>query len=193
MREPRRAEEAGDKQMENPWTALPKVPPYVLPCDAEAVETFNRDSSRKDEHRIQTHLLPEPFIGCPNAPILVLGKNPGYKAGRAESIRGEAVHQARMRDNLLHKPSDYPFMKLDPSLPGCATDWWKKKFKKRLSQPDALDWLAKSLLAVELLPYASTKFRHGKLVIPSQEYSFWLVREAMRRKAVIVITRGVKL
>jgi hypothetical protein len=124
---------------------------------------------------------------------LLLGKNPGYIPERSEYIRGRPEYQTLLRDNLLHRLSDYPFFPLDPALPAeGAVTWWTRKFRKLLSTPDSLRRLARSLLAVELFPYASRKFAHGKLLITSQDYSRWLVTEGIRREAVTVLTRGRK-
>lgn len=62
--------------MENPWKHLPGQPPYVLPADAPAISSFNQGVS--DEHQIRLELLPEPYLGDPDAPIILLSLNPGF-------------------------------------------------------------------------------------------------------------------
>jgi hypothetical protein len=67
--------------MRNPWLELPHQAPYVLADDADAIERFNRTASaRRQADRTWLHLelLPEPFLGDPAAPIVVLSLNPGY-------------------------------------------------------------------------------------------------------------------
>jgi len=62
--------------MENPWTALPEVAPYVLGMDREAVDRHNARAAAP--HRLQLDLMPEPFLGRKDAPVVVLLGNPGY-------------------------------------------------------------------------------------------------------------------
>ena len=56
----------------NPWVALPTQPPFVLPEDRPALEAFNRVSRQriKADFRVETRMLPEPFVGRLNAPII---------------------------------------------------------------------------------------------------------------------------
>ena len=62
--------------MENPWTHLPDSPPFVLEEDCEAVEHFNVKPDARTQ--IHTEILPEPFLGRPDAPVVVLSLNPGF-------------------------------------------------------------------------------------------------------------------
>src|SRR5258707_120499 len=93
----------------------------------------------------------------------------------------------RMRENLLHEPSAYPFVYLDPAF--CEIGkWWERKLRlliKRFGR----EVLARSILNVPYFPYASQNFGHRRLSLPSQQYNFHLVREAMKRQAVIVLVR----
>jgi hypothetical protein len=51
-------------------------PPYVYAMDNLAVDAFNAHA--RDEHRIHTDVLPEPFLGRKDAPIVLLNLNPGF-------------------------------------------------------------------------------------------------------------------
>src|SRR5262249_27420563 len=55
--------------------------------------------------------------------------------------------------------------------------------------------VARGVLCVEYFPYHSENFASRKLAdpLPSQAYSFWLVRRAMDLDAVILIGRGARL
>jgi hypothetical protein len=53
--------------------------------------------------------LPEPFVGNPEAPMAVLGNNPGFRPERP-NYKLEPRFTKRMRANLLHLPSDSPFI-----------------------------------------------------------------------------------
>jgi hypothetical protein len=103
-----------------------------------------------------------------------------------------------MRKNLRHHLSDdLPFLYLDtdPDISPPGRRWWERKLKHLFRDlgPDqdvARSKLARSMLAVEFFPYASHRYRHRGLSLPSQQYSFGLVRNAIKRGAVIILTRG---
>lgn len=52
----------------------PSEPPYVIPADRPLLEAIN--ASARPEHCIHWELLPEPFLGDPQAPVLLLSLNP---------------------------------------------------------------------------------------------------------------------
>jgi hypothetical protein len=52
--------------------------------------------------------------------------------------------------------------------------------------------VAAQLLSVEYSPYHSERFGHHPM-LPSQEYGFHLVRQAVLRNAVVVVMRSLKL
>lgn len=169
----------------NPWAGLPAEPPFVLPEDAAVVHAFNAEAS--EGHRLRVdELLPEPFVGDPEAPVLILGNNPGYTEAGARLKRAPGF-AARLRANLAHPPSDYPFLYLSPDAPDPARRWWRKKLRGLLDLGEQR--VARSVFAVEHSPYGSVRYGRAPRV-PSQEYSFELVRRAMTRGAVIVLTRG---
>jgi hypothetical protein len=64
--------------IENPWCHLPDEAPFVLPGDKERIDEFNERVGATSKSFLQiTKLLPEPFIGDPNAPVVLLSNNPG--------------------------------------------------------------------------------------------------------------------
>jgi hypothetical protein len=180
----------------NPWRRLPSEAPYVLPEDEEDVRAFNANA--RQNQFLHLDLVPEPFIGWREAPVVLLGNNPGVKSPESAALRRKPAFASRMRNNLLHRLSaDFPFLYLDPDTDIASTgkDWWERKLRCLFSEfgPDreiARSILAKSILAIEFFPYVSHRYRHGRLSLPSQQYSFTLVRNAMSRGAVIVLTRG---
>ncbi len=171
---------------ENPWNRLPDRPPFVLPGDEPRVREFNEKVGSGSNRFLQImKILPEPFIGDPNAPVLLLSNNPGF--GKGAPFRQDRVFMDRMRKNLLHEPSEYPFVYLDPMFSE-AGKWWHRKLRHLL---DRFTWevVARSILNVPYFPYPSRRFGHRHFELPSQAYSFHLVGEAMKRKAVIVFMR----
>jgi hypothetical protein len=174
--------------MKNPWMDLPESAPYVLPQDNGFVTRFNRTAD--EESFIRTKMMPEPFMGDPDAPVVLLGLNPGFTP---DAVRHETPDFYTLsRNNLLHEGGEYPFYLLTPSLDEPGKAWWEQKLS-HLIREKGVKAVAKGVLCVEYFPYHSTRFGHAKLHVPSQQYSFTLVRKAMARRAVIVIMRSEKL
>jgi len=172
---------------DNPWHRLPKQPPYVLDEDKKDIHTFNL--------KLDLDLIPEPFVGHPDAPVIILGNNPGVNSVESAALRREPAFANRMRENLLHQFSaDFPFLYFDPKITSTGKDWWERKLKslfREFGNGDiARPILARSILAVEFFPYVSHRFPRRRPSLPSQQYSFSLVRNAMGRGAVIILTRG---
>lgn len=97
--------------MNNPWHRLPARSPFVLPEDAESVLAFNAKQCQRanQEHLLRLDLVPEPFVGRPDAPVVLLGNNPGVNSAESEADRRKPTFARRMRDNLLHRlPGAFP-------------------------------------------------------------------------------------
>lgn len=59
------------------WQRMRREEPYVLPEDRAAVNRWNVLLGSGDPRRIEFHILPEPFLGLLDAPVLVPMANPG--------------------------------------------------------------------------------------------------------------------
>lgn len=173
----------------NPWIKLPQVSPFVLPEDAVSVGSFNPVA--KPEHSLDTNLLPEPFLGRPDAPVVLLNLNPGWSSEDA-AWHARPDFARLCRENLLHQQAEYPFYLLNPSIadaPGAR--WWRAKLGAAIKSSD-LATVASSFLCVEYFPYHSRSYGSGTPRVPSQAYGFELVRRALDRGAVIVLMRSRK-
>lgn len=171
---------------DNPWRLLPDRPPYVVPEDKPHVDAFNGQVGSDSKRFLQiNNVLPEPFVGSRNAPVVLLSNNPGI--GKRAAHRQQPAFMDRMRENLLHKPSDYPFVYLDPKFSE-ASEWWGHKLKHLINR-FGREVVARSILNVTYFPYASRIFNHRRLELPSQKYVFGLVGDAVSRRAVIVFMR----
>jgi len=175
--------------IENPWRKLPQSKPFVLSDDAEEVKRFNKNPKRKSEHVVRLGLLPEPFVGSNDAPVLLLSNNPGY--GKGAKVRKKAAFRKLMRKNLRHTLTTCPFVYLHPDITKLGLKWWPNKLRHLINECGEAA-VARSVLNVTYFPYASERFKHGKLALGSQQYSFQMVREAMERNAVIVLLRKCK-
>jgi hypothetical protein len=175
--------------VENPWLRLPTEPPYVLPEDEAAVREFNAKAD-EDCRLLIDDFLPEPFVGNPAAPVILLLNNPG--CGSKARFRQEAPFIKRMRDNLVHRASDCSFAYFADDVNPDLKLWWNKKLKGLLACGLHHGVLAEAICAVDYFPYPSKRFRgwKGRLLSGAQDYSFDLVRKAIQREAVIVLVRG---
>lgn len=174
--------------MKNPWLAVPEVAPFILPGDAGVVERFNQTAP--SETRVDLNLLPEPFQGNPDAPVVLLGLNPGLSDEDA-AIHADRLFAQRLRANHAHESADYPFYLLHPEVQGPGRNWWDRRLRRVLELAPR-QRVAQRLLCIEYFPYHSVRFG-ARLRVPSQEYGFYLARQAVRRGAVVVIMRSHRL
>ena len=97
--------------MQNPWVTLPATPPYVFPDDAEAIGRFNKTAD--DSYRYHLDILPEPFLGRPDAPVVLLNLNPGYSGDEERFHHLDDYFRETALANLAHREQEYPFYFLD--------------------------------------------------------------------------------
>lgn len=177
----------------NPWLALPEQKPFVLSGDAPNLQPY---SEYPTPTAYRLHLLPLPFQGRPNAPVVILGLNPGYDVGDETKQTTDYFIETNFR-NYRHDPTlPYPLFFLDPEIEGESSgkgqQWWYRRLKHlRVLYEDKL--LAQALLSVQYVPYRSTSYKQARHHLPSQEYGFELVRQAIRRNALIIGLRSARL
>jgi hypothetical protein len=179
----------------NPWLRLPANAPYVLPEDKAAVEEFNRTADPKYFLHVDK-LLPEAFVGATDAPVVLLSNNPGFSADEEKTqARQSATFRELMWKNLRRESSDYPFVFLNPKLDSNdnGNGYWQGKLKHLIDR-FGVETIARSVLNVVRFPYPSQRYGHQRLDLPSwaQEFSLGLVRDAVRRGAVVVLLRSGK-
>ena len=172
---------------ENPWCNLPAMSPYFLPEDTSDLRVANARWGPQHNFYLHDDVLPEPFVGAMDAPVVLLSNNPGYTE-ESLPLRNDPMFKARMRKNLLHEQLDFPLLFLAPEFTDRGRKWWKQKTKALISV-FGQEIVARSILNVTYFPYVSRRFGHRHLPLPSQDYSFRLVRDAVNRKAVIVLMR----
>lgn len=174
--------------MHNLWRRLPKTEPFVLRCDKERIQSFNTQA--KPVHQIHLELLPEPFLGNPHhAKVIFLSLNPGYEEMDIWSLHDTDFVEA-CRANLTHENQEYPFFLLNPIFASSSGGfcWWRDKLKTLIYRY-GFKKLAHKICAIEYFPYHSESLGFNNL-IPSQCYSFFLVKEAMKRNALIIQMRS---
>jgi hypothetical protein len=174
--------------MFNPWHHFtPKGKCLVLPADQDRVLEFNAQAD--PYHRIHTDLLPEPYVGSPDAEIVLLNLNPGCSLKAGERDEPKRLRKAWGK-NLLHRETEYPFYPLDPDLQDTSiARWWRGALGDLLEEFDA-SLIAKHLFCVEFAPYHSHKYKTlGNPRLLSQRYNFQLVRECIKHGSVVIAMR----
>ena len=176
--------------MANPWTALPKRSPYVLPMDREAVEAYERRLSnlsgeRQEQFRLHTDLLPTPFIGDPSAPIVLLSRNPSFNPKDKNDYCEDEFRQAAIQ-NLTHEVAGLPFFAIESRFRHTASyQWWRSKLK--MIEDTDEDTVARGVFCVQAFPYHSWHGFPSKIpVLPSQKYTNKLLKKTLDRGAFVV-------
>lgn len=174
----------------NPWINLPTKPPYVLPEDAVVFA----DPKFKDEgYRFDA--FPDPFIGnLTTASVIFLSLNPGFDDADINVNLQKPFFIAESHKNLLHQPT-VPFLYLDDRMSDThGYRWWHKLLDKSVrEEPLDIDVVRQRIAIIEYMPYHSKTYTPNRLLVPSQQYAFQLVRQAMAQQKIIVIMRRGKV
>jgi hypothetical protein len=178
----------------NPWLAPPKHKPFVLSDDAPKLQAYS-DYPSSTAYRL--HLLPLPFQGRPDAPIVVLGLNPGYDEGDETKQTTDYFIETNLRNYRHDSTLPYPLFFLDPEIEGetsgAGQKWWHQRLKPLRQHYNDDKLLARSILSVQYVPYRSKTYKHSRNYLESQKYGFELVRQAVERGALIIALRSGRL
>lgn len=164
----------------NPWLEIPGASPFVVPADQPYLDAFNASQRRRPEHEIDTTLLPEPWLGRHDAPVVMLTANPGIDPS-------DRIFHARRdfalanRANLLTS-AGVPNYLLDPRFADASgARWWRARaFAQLLRDGVSEETLANRVLVVEFHGYHSRSWTPLPVTLPSQWYGFSLVERAVR-------------
>ncbi|WP_313918689.1 hypothetical protein [Tahibacter sp.] len=171
---------------QNPWVDIPIEPPYVLPMDWPYIEVANKLKS--DTGQLHRARMPEPRSGPRDAPVVVLQINPSYEKDSRENPLSVA-DEARLRAALIDEYAPHV------GIADKSNKWWNRAVAQPLAHfgESGRDRVARGICSIEFFPYPSLSFACALLRLPSQAYQFRLVRDALARDALIVVTRGWSL
>lgn len=155
------------------------------------IKSFSADAH--DDHKIRTEVLPEPYLGHPDAEIILLNLNPGYSKDDVPFYQDPYAREVWAK-NLFHEPLEYPFHLLDLRVPQDigGSRWWQRKLGAPIKLA-GLKTVANKMCCIEYFPYHSTKFKPLGTTLESQLYSFYLVRRAVKRGALVIVMRAKKV
>jgi hypothetical protein len=176
----------------NPWTATPASPPYVLDTDRPYVEAWNKVRGvRRERARLRLEILPEPAVGPRGAPLVLLGRNPGW-AGTEPADHAPPHRTAALRANLADDPAGHTHPYLTEAFAETAGGKWSRRCMRAVVARSGLGYedLARRVLSVEFHGYHSQDWAALPVTLPSQWYGFDLVARAIERGAIIVALRG---
>lgn len=174
----------------NPWLKLPKSSPYILPEDLKRISKYK---ITPENLGWQLEFLPVPYLGnFKKAQIVLLCLNPGY-----DKILDQLAHKDKSyyQENLrsLNFASKIPFYCLNPGFDYSGGYKWWVRLLKQLIEKYSLKLLSEKLMCLQYLPYHSKTFKNPPCLLPSQNYTFCLLKKAIKEQKVIVIMRSKKL
>lgn len=176
--------------IENPWKSLPKAPPHIL---AEDLEVFVKHKKEPSHFGLQLEILPVPFLGdFEKASIVLLCLNPGYNRNLDRKAYEDKYCFKESIKGLTFSSST-PFICLDPKLEYTGGYKWWTRLLKQLIQRFGMKKISEKLMCLQYLPYHSKTFRRPPCILPSQNFTFFLLRKAMEDQKNIVIMRSKKL
>ncbi len=195
--------------MTNPWFELNSYNQgdyFIHPAESKIIDRFN--NSLKNEHselfKIHTEIFPAAFMGDVfNSKVVLLTLNPGFDENEEEKDFYGKYRDWFLKELTHSNRFECPLYCLDEEYAEYS-DYWKKRLRI-LEEYFGKEVLGKKLSKIQFFPYVSKKFKSvphkfienefgaGKKYLPTQEYNFHLVREAIKRDAVIIITRSKNL
>lgn len=180
--------------MENPWLNFcPKEnEPKFHDLDRAHVQAFNKGLEGHHEYKLAEHLEPYPYMGNPDANVFVLLANPGInKRETNPSYRTNSEYVNRNLRNLKHESAD-SFLSWvhSPDNPEMESDWLIPRIRKVVHET-SLERVSTGLFLINFHAYNSKSWYPIPYTFETQRYSFHLVSEAMKRGALIIMSRNI--
>ena len=120
--------------------------------------------------------------------MVLLGLNPGFDEGDLDAASNEAIQlpwldALRLRDSAI-------FHRLHPDQARVGGSLWWPQRLRALTDILGVNAVMTGLACAEWFPYASRKFIPIGEPLPSQKFTFELVRSAVARGALLIIMRS---
>lgn len=164
----------------------------VHPTDVELVSRY-QSRARSEKYFLQTHMMPEPWVGSRSAPVVVLQANPGASLAECDSQWKPIESQIDCAQQTLNGAEmEYPLYWLDPRLVETDGGRWSRLKLKEAIRDSSLERVARGVLALETHAYHSQMFDSRLVGLRTQEYTAELLRDAIQRGALIIALRAEK-
>jgi hypothetical protein len=174
--------------VENPWGALDMGgPEYVLASDRPHVDVFNayRERTLDDRRFLNLKLLPEPFSGRRDAPVVILGRNPTYDDLDQELHATNVDYREKLLANLADDPSGQVLVHALSTFRHTHSGRWWYRCLAPLIQATSEEAISRRVFVAELHGYHAKGW--ALLPVPSQRFTFWLVEQAVRERGALVV------
>jgi hypothetical protein len=135
-------------------------------------------------------LPPEPFLGPHDAPLVVLSANPGRDRRDAAAYRRIGV-AGRLAEVAMDGGTSFRWL-ADDVCDTPAGQWWRRCLGALQKEGYSFGELSQCVLNVEFHGYHSVRWSALPVTLPSQWFGFSLVKQAIDRGAVIVLTRAAR-
>ena len=177
----------------NPWIGFKFSDSMLHPDDADSVEFHNRSS--KSDYQFLLHLAPEPWIGNLQGNLLVLYSNPGATQDNLNKVFQPKHHEVMQKSisNLNQEITSFPHFHFDPELKDTEGGKWFRSKYRWLIEETSHRAVSENLITCELAPYHSVKWKVPRRKLPTQEFTYEIIRNAMSRGAVILLARTPKI
>ena len=179
--------------VDNPWqeylerTNLNKFHPRD---EAHAI-AFNSAIKGRRNYELAGHLEPFPFLGNPEAPVFVLLANPGKSGAEEKKSFSYSTKKLELhRKNLLHQGiSDFSLRLNSPTDRSLESPYFKQR-TARLVEETSVDSVAQNVFFINFHGYHSKSWYPIPFTFYSQQYSFYLVKKAVLRGALVIMSRN---
>lgn len=177
---------------------------WILEGDKDFVDAMQNSISKskeskdwKDNNCLHLELFPEPFLGHPDAPIYLLGGNPGYSDNDLECLMTTKGYLDILKKSIVHKyKTNTSFGFFDKRIAKSeAAKWWNKHVDEEIRD---------KIFNIEFFAYHSKKAdglkkyfdtidsKNPQPTCASNEYADSLIYKAMREEKILIITRFKK-
>jgi len=176
--------------MQNPWNDLPQQSPFILPIDQPHLNQVTWKDG--DRSRLRFEMYPVPYLGNPDmAEVYLLTLNPGFTESYKEEVDNPDFVQELQKSYTFK--STPPLYVLDPRFSQTGGFLYYAARLKELI--DTVGWHAvvHKVMILEFSAYHSQTYRQLPFTLPSQHFSFALVKQAMAQKKTIIFQRSKKL
>jgi len=189
----------GGEEMNNPWREYftRSNTAKFHPADEVHCHAFNEAIAPQKNshlHKLREDLEPLPYLGNQNAPILVLLANPGAGgSGPERNVEFSGKKLELHKKNLLHDQQDtndyaQKFNSPDDNL---LESPYFKQCTRELVNLTSVEAVATRIFFVNYHAYQSKSWFPIPFTFPTQDYTFFLVDQAVKRNALIIMKRNM--
>ena len=179
----------------NPWQDLDllKTKLMIHPKDLPYILAYNQTVGKKKDFNIALHVPPLPYAGNPKAPVVVLLANPGLSdSQRRKSFAAPESELSFRMKNLLHEPgftSNHLIWSEQKGSPPLSK-WFTSRTRKLIEATSAKQ-VADGIFFANFHPYHSKSWHNIAFTLPTQHYTFNLIKDSIARGAIILMSRNL--